>query len=152
MRLDHPRLLVREFAACFRFYRDMVGFRVTWGHEGDVYAAFSDRDGTECTLALYRREVMAEVVGTAALPGECPTPCQDRVVLAITTDDLDAAVARMESQGVQFVAGPRAYPDWGMRGAHLRDPDGNLIELIGYLPREEWSRSLEERSLKYRGR
>jgi lactoylglutathione lyase len=151
VKLDHPRLLVANFAECFRFYRDLLGFRVTWGDEGNVYAAFSDREGTDATLALYRRQKMAEVVGTGDLPPAAPSPSQDRVALVVATDDLDAAVERLQAQGVHFLVGPRDFPDWGIRAAYLRDPDGNLIELYGHLPRERWTESLKQQARQYRG-
>ena len=68
MRLQHPRLLVSKFAECFLFYRDVMGFKVTWGSEDDSYASFTDREGEEATLALFKSQAMAEVVGTAELP------------------------------------------------------------------------------------
>jgi hypothetical protein len=40
MQLTHVRLLVEDFDVCFRFYRDVLGFTVTWGAEGDGYADF----------------------------------------------------------------------------------------------------------------
>ncbi len=35
MVISHTRLLVLRFAECFRFYRDVMGFTVTWGDEND---------------------------------------------------------------------------------------------------------------------
>ena len=40
MELTHIRLLVKDFDACFRFYRDVMGFRALWGDEGSGYANF----------------------------------------------------------------------------------------------------------------
>jgi catechol 2,3-dioxygenase-like lactoylglutathione lyase family enzyme len=40
MRLTHVRLLVDDFAACFRFYRDVVGLARTFGDETSGYADF----------------------------------------------------------------------------------------------------------------
>jgi catechol-2,3-dioxygenase len=37
-----------------------------------------------------------------------------------------------------------------MRSAYLRDPDGNLIELTGDLPRDDWSPELREAAEKYK--
>ena len=31
MKLTHVRLLVTDFPACFRFYRDVMGLTATWG-------------------------------------------------------------------------------------------------------------------------
>jgi catechol 2,3-dioxygenase-like lactoylglutathione lyase family enzyme len=40
MKLRFVGLLVGDFPACFRFYRDVMRFRPTFGDEGDGYADF----------------------------------------------------------------------------------------------------------------
>ena len=147
MVLGHPRLLVLHFAECFRFYRDVMGFQVTWGNEHDSYAAFSDREGQETTLALFRREGMAEVVGTADLPVDAV--CQDRVALIVEVEDVDGVFETLSERGIEFVVKPEDHADWGIRSAYLRDPDGNLIELAGALDRRKWSPGLEQAARQY---
>ncbi|OGO50239.1 MAG: extradiol dioxygenase [Chloroflexi bacterium RBG_16_68_14] len=128
-RLTHVRLLVQDYQACFRFYRDVMGFDVAWGDEDGRYADFSAGDAM---VALYRRELMAEAVGTAALPGDADV--QDRALLNFAVDDVDAACEQLKARGVEFVTEPQDRPDWGIRTAHFRDPDGNLIEIYRDLP------------------
>ena len=36
---------------------------------------------------------------------------------------------RCGQKGVEFAVGPTDRPDWYLRTAHFRDPEGNLIEL-----------------------
>lgn len=123
-RSPHLRLLVADFPACFRFYRDALGFAAGYGAEDEAYADFSVGDQT---LALFRRGLMAEAVGTS---GKTATAdAQDRFALVLATDDVDLAVAALRTRGVSPVAGPQNQPDWGIRVAHFRDPDGNLIEI-----------------------
>jgi catechol 2,3-dioxygenase-like lactoylglutathione lyase family enzyme len=147
MRVEHVRLLVVKFAECFRFYRDIIGLTVIWGNEADDYASFSEGDQKEPNLALFRRQSMAEALGIGQLPSE--TPSQDRSMLIISVMNVDDVVKRFQSQGVQFVLGPQNFPDWGMRSAYLRDPEGNLIELCGELPKENWSAELRQAAEKY---
>ena len=52
-------------------------------------------------------------------------------------------------KGLKFIKGPTSFPDWGYRGAFLRDPDGNLIELSGALPADQWSDGLREANEKW---
>ena len=113
MHLVHPRLLVTNFARILRFYRDVMGFEVTSGHEGDSYAYFADREDQETTLALFRRQAMAEVVGTGGVPRDAV--CQDRAMLIVTIEDVDATVERLKAQGVHFLADPQDCPGWGIR-------------------------------------
>jgi lactoylglutathione lyase len=147
MRIDHVRLLVVNFVECFRFYRDIIGLNVLWGDEDDSYASFAEQGNKLPTLALFRRQAMADVLGTSHLPGESPS--QDRSMLIIEVKDMDAVVQQFKSQGVRFVLEPQNFPAWGMRGAYLRDPDGNLIELTSYLAPENWTEELRQAAQKY---
>jgi lactoylglutathione lyase len=147
MYISHTRLLVNNFAACFRFYRDVMGFQVTWGDENDSYASFTDKEGEETTLSIYRRKEMADIIGTAKLPTEAI--CQDRAILIFEVEDVDANFKKLSEQGTEVALEPVDFVDFGFRGAYLRDPDGNLIELTGALDRSKWSRDLEEAARKY---
>lgn len=132
VKLTHIRLLVKDYGACFRFYRDVMGFEPTWGDEASGYADF---DAGEATLALFGRGAMAEVVGDAELPAEALA--QDTAALIFAVEDVDAATARLQERGATLVAAPADRPDWGVRTAHFRDPDGNLIEVNQPLPEPE---------------
>ena len=123
-RTPHVRLLVSDFPACFRFYRDILGFTIGFGSEDDVYADLSIGDQT---LAMFRRDLMAEAVGAASRPASADA--QDRTVLVFATDDVDSAAAEVVARGVTLVAEPQDRPAWMIRTAHFRDPDGNLIEI-----------------------
>ncbi|MFB0567171.1 MAG: VOC family protein [Candidatus Bathyarchaeia archaeon] len=146
MRLDYVRLLVTNFDACFRFYRDVMGFKVTWGEEGDRYASFSLGDRT--ALSLFQRQAMAEVVGTTDLPVDVVS--QDRIMFIFGVENLDATVKKLRERGVQFVTEPKDQPNWGIRTVHLRDPDGNLIEINSPMPTTEWSEELREEASKFK--
>ncbi len=124
MRFAEIRLLVQDFDACFRFYRDMMQFPVTWGAEGEGYASF---DANEVTLALFPRARMAESIGAGNVRDAVGG--QDRVVISFMVDSVDGTMRDLQARGAAFVAGPTDQPQWGGRVAHLRDPDGTLIEL-----------------------
>ncbi len=128
-RSPHIRLLVADFPACFRFYRDVLGFSPSFGSEDDVYADFTVGDQT---LALFRRDLMAEAAGAAGKPDTADA--QDRVALVFAADDVDAAAVALRAQDVVLTAEPQDRPDWGIRTAHFRDPDGNLIEINTPIP------------------
>ena len=145
MELTHVRLLVRDYDACFRFYRDVMRFPVLWGGEGSGYANFDVSAGAR--LALFGRREMAEAVGTDALPEE--VACQDRAMLIFEVQDLGAAMAELRARRAEIVVDVADYPGWGIRAAYLRDPDGTLIELYSPLQRSEWSADLVEESRRY---
>jgi len=147
MRLTYIRLLVSDFPASFRFYRDVMGFEVAWGEENDGYADFRAGEGTN--LALFDRTEMSEAIGTSNLPVSAPGPVQDQVMLIFGVEDVDEVLGRLRRQGVQFVADPQDHPDWGIRTAHFRDPYGNLIEINSPIPHSEWTEELREEASKY---
>lgn len=123
-RYEYTRLLVTNFAACFRFYRDVLGLPVSFGAEHDTYASFSTGD---VNLSLFDRQEMSAALGTTDLP---PTAsAQDTICLVFAVADVDAACARLQALGITPAVPPTDHPDWGIRTAHLRDPDGNLIEI-----------------------
>ncbi|MCD4802826.1 MAG: VOC family protein [Anaerolineales bacterium] len=147
IKFGHPRLLVDKFSECFLFYLDVIGLKVTWGHENDSYASFANQDEKEVVLALFDRQTMAETVGADHLPMD--TEVQDRVALIFNVDDVNIEADRIKSRGTQLVAGPKDFPGWGIRSTYLRDPDGNLLELYTDLAREEWTEGLQEAAKKH---
>jgi len=123
MRFSQVRLLVDDFAAAFRFYRDTLGLAVASGDESSAYASFDTGSGT---VAIFERDGQADVVELR--------PPGDSTLLVLEVDDVDAAVARLAAHVARE---PVEKPDWGGRVAYLRDPSGNLIELFQALPRQE---------------
>jgi catechol 2,3-dioxygenase-like lactoylglutathione lyase family enzyme len=122
MRFSQARLLVDDFGAAFRFYRDTLGLGTAFGEESSGYASFDTGSGT---VAIFERGGQAEVVELRA-PG-------DSTLLVLEVDDVDAAVRDLQEHVVRE---PVDQPDWGGRVAYLRDPSGNLIELFQSLPHE----------------
>lgn len=138
----HPRLLVGDFGAAFRFYDavlpGLVGAKLARGTAQGPYASW-DVD-TEGVLALIRRDAVAAL--TAGPGGGRPDGDQqggdrsggDRAMLVSRVADVAAGYDLCLSHGAVPVAGPTARPEWGptMRTAHVLDPEGNLWELQSY--------------------
>jgi lactoylglutathione lyase len=129
LKLDNVRLLVSRFDETFAFYRDVIGLTPSWGKPGENYASFVFPGGGQ--VALFRRALMAEAVGTAAQPSTRRE--QDTAALVLAVDDVDAVYARLRARGVEFTGPPANQDAWGIRAAHFRDPDGNLLELFSPL-------------------
>jgi catechol 2,3-dioxygenase-like lactoylglutathione lyase family enzyme len=123
---------------------------VTWGEEADGsasgYASFETPDGA--SLSLNDQSVFAPVVGFETR--ERGEAVKDRVALIFEVEDVVAEAARLRALGVAFETEPTAYPGFGIHAAHLRDPDGNLIEINELLPPEDWSTSLREEEERFR--
>ncbi len=130
MRLTQTRLLVRDFAAAFRFWRDVVGLPVSFGTENGPYASFGE-DSDQ--LAIYGLGMMEDAIGQ---PRSDAPRGRDQVLLSFEVEDVDRATAELESRGVRFVSPPTDQRTWGIRVSHFRDPDGNLAELWTALPEQ----------------
>jgi catechol 2,3-dioxygenase-like lactoylglutathione lyase family enzyme len=116
VKLTHVRLLVDDYGASFRFYRDVLGLQATFGDESSGYADFRAGDGS--ALALFDRSEQGEVVPVRE--------AGDGALLVFGVDDVDAEAQRL----AEFVvAAPADRADWGIRVTYVRDPAGTLIEL-----------------------
>lgn len=127
MDLTHVRMLVPtdKIKPCFLFYRDTLGFESDYDADSD--SIYMELDAGSVVLALFAKDVMAQVADTADKPAHADV--QDPVTLCIAVDDVDAAFASAKEKGAEVVQEPQDQPDWNLRHALLRDPAGNLVEL-----------------------
>ncbi|QTD98461.1 VOC family protein [Streptomyces cyanogenus] len=126
MELAQVRLLVTDFAACYQFYAEVLGLKPQSGATRGPYEKFSPHTGS-AGIALQDRAMMAEVLAEL---GDTATGHRSLVVLRV--DDLDAYCAGITARGAVLLHGPAPMTD-RMRVAHLKDPEGNLVELQEWL-------------------
>ncbi|MFG2380614.1 VOC family protein [Streptomyces avermitilis] len=126
MELAQVRLLVSDFAACYRFHAEVLGLKPQSGATDGPYEKFSPATGA-AGIALQDRAMMAQVLGEL---GDSATGHRSLVVLRV--DDLEAYCAEITSRGATLLRGPAPMTD-RMRVAHLKDPEGNLVELQEWL-------------------
>ena len=122
--LRNVRLLVTDFAESFRFYRDVIGLTPRHGSERDSRVFFTDR--TESGFELVDRSSME-----AARQGDGTTGmASDRATLVFETRDVHEDVRALRGLGAQIASEPTDVVPLGIRKAYVRDPEGNLIELV----------------------
>lgn len=142
--------VVTDLDASVRFYTEGIGFRELPGFsvEGPLAA---DAGLTDAKSLAIRVLVLGEGDSATKLKlmqvaDATPRPGDNEFIhshtgfryLTIMVADTDAALARLAKLGVKPLAkSPVALPDHLAKGMHLtcvRDPDGNLVELIGPRP------------------
>ncbi|WP_330343147.1 VOC family protein [Streptomyces sp. NBC_00557] len=122
----HPRLLVDDFAACFRFYDAVLdglcGAKVAEGNAQGPYARWNADD--EPVLAVIDRAAMKTML-------EVREGDADTALLCFRLDDVPAAQRLCEEYGGSVVSAAAPRPEWGPETvvAYVRDPAGHLIEL-----------------------
>ncbi|MFE1454917.1 VOC family protein [Streptomyces sp. NPDC058735] len=126
MELAQVRLLVSDFSACYRFYGEVLGLKPQSGAADGPYEKFSPAVGS-AGIALQDRSVMAGVLGEL---GDAATGHRSLVVLRV--DGLDAYCEEITLRGASVLHGPAPMTD-RMRVAHLKDPEGNVVELQEWL-------------------
>ncbi|GGM93558.1 VOC family protein [Streptomyces fuscichromogenes] len=126
MELAQVRLLVADFAACYRFYAEVLGLRPQSGASEGPYEKFSPHAGS-AGIALQDRAMMAAILGEL---GDAASGHRSLVVLRV--DDLDGYCEQIVGRGAVLVHGPAPMTE-RMRVAHLKDPEGNLVELQEWL-------------------
>ncbi|WP_055591017.1 VOC family protein [Peterkaempfera griseoplana] len=126
MELTQIRLLVSDFPAVYRFYRDVLGLKPQFEAEQGPYAKLSPDTGNGA-VALQDRAQAAAVLEQLARQAE-----GYRALVVLRVDDLDAAHTELLGRGAEFTRDPAPMGD-RMRVAHLQDPEGNLVELQEWL-------------------
>ncbi len=120
---DHFVLTVRDLRKTINFYCQGLGMTEERFGQGRVALRFG-------THKINLHQAGAEIMPHAA----SPTPGSADFCL-LTDTPLTELAAHLESLGIRVLEGPVART--GARGPimsiYVRDPDGNLVELAGYL-------------------
>lgn len=112
------RIFVSDWERAVRFYTETLGIPATFRSDELGWAQLATGQGQ---LALERtapddpeaRELVGRFVG-----------------VSLGVADIDATHRTLAQRGVEFLAAPEKQP-WGGVLAHFRDPDGNVLTLLG---------------------
>ena len=128
-----PIVYCDDLSRTLVFYRDRLGFRVTFAHpeKGEPgFVALQLGEGAELALA----DVSAP--GAVHLHGKTVRPASGHgFELCVYADDVDVAVEALRGAGVPVLAEPADQP-WGDRMAYVEDPEGNPVMLCAELTPE----------------
>ena len=103
MKFSNVRLLVKDFAKCFKFYSEQLGLEPAWGDENSGYASFKVADGIE-GFALFVSDWMAPSVGN--VNKELPVGFREKSLVSFSVDNVDDTYTALKEKGVVFVNEP----------------------------------------------
>jgi catechol 2,3-dioxygenase-like lactoylglutathione lyase family enzyme len=113
-------LFVEDLAAAKRFYGDVFGLPVHFEDDNSAVFKFGDT-----LVNLLAASEAPELVAPATV---APPDAGVRFQFTLGVGDVDAAVEKLESRGVELLSGPMDRP-WGIRTASFRDPGGHIWEV-----------------------
>jgi catechol 2,3-dioxygenase-like lactoylglutathione lyase family enzyme len=116
--LDHLVLCVADVARTLRFYESLLGMEPREERPGKWALHFGCQK-----LSLQDVEGLPEIArGTVPGSGN---------FCLIAANPIDELVDRLESSGIEILAGPdeRIGAVGAIRSVYFRDPDGNLVEV-----------------------
>jgi lactoylglutathione lyase len=116
-------LYTRNIEAGVHFYRDLLGFAETFRTPAEGIPSHVELQLNGFTVGLGTVEAAKMVHGVDAAPGS------PAMVLVVWADDVDSAYAELVAAGVPVLQPPHNTGN-NNRNALLRDPDGNLVELV----------------------
>lgn len=116
-------LYTHDIEAGVRFYRDLLGFKETFRTPKQGTPEHVELTLNGFGVGLGTVEAAKRVHGVAATPGS------PAMVIVVWTGDVDRAFDRLKSAGVPVLQPPHDTGN-SNRNALLRDPDGNLVEIV----------------------
>lgn len=122
---SYTRLYVNDYDSCLQFYKDLLGLEVIFSSGVDRYIELTDG---KTKLSIMCRGKLKEYFGNRT-PVVFGTQ-DDAIALSFGVKDVDEACKYLEGKEVEIVSQPWDFRDWGVKLALVRDPEGNLIELI----------------------
>jgi lactoylglutathione lyase len=116
-------IYTHDLSAALAFYGGLLGFEETFRAPDTDTPDHVELQLDGVTIALSTAEAAERVHGLDASPGS------HGFQLVVWTDDLDAAYVELVAAGAPVHTPPHDTGD-GNRNAVVRDPDGNLVELV----------------------
>jgi lactoylglutathione lyase len=116
-------LYTRDIEAGLHFYGDLLGFKETFRTPKEGVPEHVELRLNGFTVGLGTVEAARRVHDVEAAPGS------PAMVLVLWTDDVDAAYEQLVAAGVPVIQPPHNTGN-NNRNALLRDPDGNLVEIV----------------------
>jgi len=125
--LQYLRVFVRDFDRALRFYAETLGLTATFADASIGWAQF---DTGACSLAIERVDPSDDEAIVESMPGLGQALVGRIAGCSLRVTDIEATYRDLLVKGVEFVEPPERMP-WGGVLAHFKDPDGNVLTLLG---------------------
>lgn len=112
------RIWVTDWEKAVAFYQHTLGLKLEFEERQTGWAQF---DVGGCYLGIERVDPGDEE--SKSLVGRF-------VGASLSVENIDAAYGQLKSKDVEFLGPPDKQP-WGGVLAHFKDPDGNVLTLLG---------------------
>ncbi|MEM9174193.1 MAG: VOC family protein [Myxococcota bacterium] len=117
-KFDTVRIFTRDWERALAFYSETLGIPV---HFADAAMGWAQLDVGGVFLAVEK---------LAHDDPEADDLVGRFLAVSLEVDDIESAHRTLVERGVRFVEPPTEQP-WGGVLAHLEDPDGNVLTLLG---------------------
>jgi predicted enzyme related to lactoylglutathione lyase len=112
--------ILRDFERAVRFYSETLGMKLSIRNDQVGWAQLQ-LEGADLALELDRGE---------RDDGDDEDMVGRFVGVSLAVNDIEQTYRSLRKRGVDFVAPPERMP-WGGILAHFRDPDRNVLTLVG---------------------
>ena len=120
--LDHIVLTTRDLEGCIRFYRDVLGMKLS---------NFDTPQGKRMALGFGAQKINIHEWGKEFTPRAHVAAPGTLDLCFIAAVPLDDVIAKLKASGVPIIEGPvmKTGATGPIRSVYVRDPDLNLIEI-----------------------
>lgn len=121
--IDHVTLVSADLDRSVAFFSGLLGMDVVPRPEFPFPGRWLQAGSTQ----IHLNEVSEEAGRSGVITNGGTSPARG-IHIAFEVDDFDRALAFIQEQGLEIVAGPQRRPD-GPRQFYIYDPDRHLIEI-----------------------
>jgi len=121
-RIDHIVLTTRDLEGCIRFYRDVLGMKLS---------TFKTPTETRMALGFGEQKINVHEWGKEFTPRAHVAAPGTLDLCFIAALPLEEVIARLEAAEVKIIEGPvmKTGATSKIRSVYVRDPDLNLVEI-----------------------
>jgi catechol 2,3-dioxygenase-like lactoylglutathione lyase family enzyme len=132
MKFDNVAISVTDVDASAQWYGRIFGFKLGYRtHLTELDAQFAVLERPDIRIELISQRGVKRHEDASINP---PHHLAKTNIMAVvfSTDDLEKSTAEMEAAGAEFVWKLQTLSADGLRSTMLRDPDGNMLNVLCY--------------------